>query len=285
MLYFDNRPHGPFGPIRQQIWSLLHFPLHIAIVGVVEGSQQMALARYVLMQSNALDQTIFTYCMEYHVTGAELMQLLSKLLKPFKLDKKAESMRYVPAIQGYLDVIGNNTDICATSMTDFMALYRDRQYPAPLKGLYDEVLSALYSSVSVSPPKDVDAIEIAYTAWQVVYNYYWASMALTFITLAVLQIIMGREKRTRGYYYISIGSRLMITFIPLIFVVAASRNHSWMYAFIGSSLVVPAVVLIHLAVVLSDGFASMCLDARQRRNDLVMVLEEKKGGEMWCRGE
>jgi len=48
MLYFDNHPTGHYGTIRQQIWAVLHFPLHLSIVGVVEGAQQLAAARYVI---------------------------------------------------------------------------------------------------------------------------------------------------------------------------------------------------------------------------------------------
>ncbi len=40
MLYFDQIEHDRFGTIRQQIWTLLHFPFHIAIVLTVEGSTQ-----------------------------------------------------------------------------------------------------------------------------------------------------------------------------------------------------------------------------------------------------
>ena len=40
MLYFDQIEHERFGSIRQQIWALLHFPLHTAIVLTVEGITQ-----------------------------------------------------------------------------------------------------------------------------------------------------------------------------------------------------------------------------------------------------
>jgi low temperature requirement protein LtrA len=40
VLYFDQIEHDRFGTIRQQIWALLHYPLHVAIVLTVEGSTQ-----------------------------------------------------------------------------------------------------------------------------------------------------------------------------------------------------------------------------------------------------
>jgi hypothetical protein len=38
VLYFDQIENDRFGTIRQQIWALLHFPLHVAILLTVEGS-------------------------------------------------------------------------------------------------------------------------------------------------------------------------------------------------------------------------------------------------------
>ena len=42
MFYFDYTPeHVHYGSIRQQIWTCLHFPLHLAIVLAVEGLRQL----------------------------------------------------------------------------------------------------------------------------------------------------------------------------------------------------------------------------------------------------
>ena len=41
MLYFDQFSKDRFGTLRQQIWSLLHYPLHMAIVICVEGNTSL----------------------------------------------------------------------------------------------------------------------------------------------------------------------------------------------------------------------------------------------------
>ncbi|KAF2108827.1 hypothetical protein BDV96DRAFT_503677 [Lophiotrema nucula] len=41
MLYFDQLSHDRFGTVRQQIWSLLHYPLHGAILFCVEGNTSL----------------------------------------------------------------------------------------------------------------------------------------------------------------------------------------------------------------------------------------------------
>jgi hypothetical protein len=43
VLYFDQIEHDRFGTIRQQIWAILHFPLHVAILLTVEGSTTLIL--------------------------------------------------------------------------------------------------------------------------------------------------------------------------------------------------------------------------------------------------
>ncbi|KAF2025662.1 hypothetical protein EK21DRAFT_75889 [Setomelanomma holmii] len=41
MLYFDQLSHDRFGTVRQQVWSLLHYPLHMAILLCVEGNTSL----------------------------------------------------------------------------------------------------------------------------------------------------------------------------------------------------------------------------------------------------
>ncbi|KIV91713.1 hypothetical protein, variant [Exophiala mesophila] len=50
VLYFDQIEHERFGTIRQQVWAILHFPLHVAMLLTVEGTAALILwniiARY-----------------------------------------------------------------------------------------------------------------------------------------------------------------------------------------------------------------------------------------------
>lgn len=43
ILYFDQVEHDQFGTIRQQIWAMLHFPLHVSLILTVEGSTALIL--------------------------------------------------------------------------------------------------------------------------------------------------------------------------------------------------------------------------------------------------
>lgn len=43
VLYFDQIENERFGTIRQQIWAILHFPLHVAILLTVEGAASLVI--------------------------------------------------------------------------------------------------------------------------------------------------------------------------------------------------------------------------------------------------
>jgi hypothetical protein len=281
MLYFDNKPHGHLGTIRQQLWSVLHFPLHLAIVGVVEGSQQMALARYVLVQSNELDRTLFENCMESQIDAPALVALIQPIIINFKLDKETESSRYELPIMEQLRSIANSTNLCATSMPNFTDTFVARKLPQQLMTLHDTALSALYTSVSVAPPEETNAVETAYSAWQVVYNYYWASMTLTFVCLTIFHIFYHRNLNKDIPYVIAILSRIGITAVPLSFMIMAVKDHAWMYQFIGSPLVIATVVLIHFFIVGSDMLCAIFSNRGKGRS--IIVLQDRRMGPSYGR--
>ncbi|KAF2728351.1 hypothetical protein EJ04DRAFT_415106, partial [Polyplosphaeria fusca] len=69
MLYFDRMQEEHFGSIKQQIWSFLHFPLHITLVLVLQGISilviwqqlQQALIEFLsLLNADLLDDTTYT---------------------------------------------------------------------------------------------------------------------------------------------------------------------------------------------------------------------------------
>jgi hypothetical protein len=60
MLYFDQLSHDRFGTVRQQIWALLHYPLHSAILLCVEGNTSL------IVWNSAVQVLKWTWTMEPH---------------------------------------------------------------------------------------------------------------------------------------------------------------------------------------------------------------------------
>lgn len=54
VLYFDQIEHDRFGTIRQQIWAMLHFPLHVALLLTVEGSSALILWNIIVHSTDDL---------------------------------------------------------------------------------------------------------------------------------------------------------------------------------------------------------------------------------------
>ena len=53
VLYFDQIEHDRFGTIRQQIWAMLHYPLHVCILLTVEGSTALILWNIIVNTDDA----------------------------------------------------------------------------------------------------------------------------------------------------------------------------------------------------------------------------------------
>jgi hypothetical protein len=55
MLYFDRLHEEHFGSIKQQVWSFLHFPLHIVLVLVLQGVSLLIIWRQAVESLDAID--------------------------------------------------------------------------------------------------------------------------------------------------------------------------------------------------------------------------------------
>jgi hypothetical protein len=93
MVYFDNQPKQHYGTIRQQLWAFLHFPLHIAIVLVVEGSQQVVLAHNVVKTWTKFSDEVTTACSVRELDGARLTEYLTSAIAPYALADNPETRK------------------------------------------------------------------------------------------------------------------------------------------------------------------------------------------------
>ncbi|EKG13809.1 Low temperature requirement A, partial [Macrophomina phaseolina MS6] len=148
LTYFDNTPHGHYGTIRQQIWALLHFPFQLAVVGVVEGSQQIALARYLMNSMKKFEGKIVEYCVNEGLEGEKLVEKLTSAVKYFQLDTKPECYRELLQIKDALKNLTTETGICETAYTaQFPTDSWDYPYPKDFSGLVNEVWSGVTMSI------------------------------------------------------------------------------------------------------------------------------------------
>lgn len=267
-LYFDNFPHGHYGTIRQQIWSLLHFPCQLSIVGIVEGSQQVVLARYVIKNWEKIDKGINKACYEENQDGSKLRDTLLYMLDYFNFDSKAETAGLQATVSSEIYQIGNMTGICSTAnTTDYLATGTiPIEFHNMTRALFDGVYVGLGMKLPVDKVERYTASGIAVHSWRLVYMYYWISFCL-FVMCSICFLILIRRHRADLFDYVSIGARLVVLAIGGV-LIALIANENALYSFLAS----PAVLPTCLALL----FLIMCFD---RLTAWFCNLHLKKSGE------
>ncbi|KAH7116745.1 hypothetical protein B0J11DRAFT_100205 [Dendryphion nanum] len=264
-LYFDNFPHGHYGTIRQQFWSVLHFPLQLSIVGVVEGSQQLALARYVVKNYKKVDKAVDKYCFTEHLDGAKLRDKLLSLLEYWQFEKKLETYFYQEYVEEIIYDIGNTTNICsATNVTE----YSNENWPFELYNMTMGMFDGVYTGLGVKLPVDklerYSAAEIAIMSWRVVYLYYWISFCILILCF-ILFLVLIRRHRSDAFDYVSIISRLLVLGVGFA-LVGLIGNDTVLYTFIESPAVLPTCVVFLFLILLFDKLASVFCNWRLKKS-------------------
>ncbi|KAF2263367.1 hypothetical protein CC78DRAFT_273413 [Lojkania enalia] len=273
-LYFDNFPHGHYGTIRQQIWSILHFPFQLAIVGVVEGSQQVALARYVLKNYEKIEKSIIEYCFDENLDGATLRDALSGLVEYWQFEKKIETYGYTEFLNEFVWAIGNTTDVCSPENT---ALYEDAgEWPMEFYNLTIGMFNAVYQGLGMKLPIDKlekkDAAEIAIHSWKVVYIYYWISFCML-VACSVGFLFLIRRHRVDLFDFVSVISRLIALVIGFILIALVASDDA-LYGFLGSPGVLPACLSLLFLILFFDKLSAVFCNWRLKKSGKPYALEE-----------
>lgn len=110
MLYFDQFSEDRFGTLRQQIWSLLHYPLHMAIVICVEGNTSL------IVWNSAVQALRFIWRIESEDysdpadnfdSAAEYISFLNKSM--ISIDDRFRSKKWQKAYDWNLNLTSINT--------------------------------------------------------------------------------------------------------------------------------------------------------------------------------
>ena len=270
-LYFDNFPHGHYGTIRQQIWSLLHFPFQLAIVGVVEGSQQLALARYTIKNAFKVTTTLVKHCQTENLDGAKLRDSLRTLLDYFELDTKTETWKYFDDALRSIYRIGNATGICSPAN----ATSYDTDWPKDILIVDAAISNGIYvglgMKIPVSKLDDYTPLEVAINGWRLVYMYFWTSFCVL-VTCMIIFLFLIRRHRADLFDFTSVISRLLVLGVggALVSLIA---NKDRLYGALASSMLLPICVLLLFMVLLTDKLSSLWCNWRLRKSGQPYALE------------
>ncbi|PVH72039.1 hypothetical protein DL98DRAFT_596367 [Cadophora sp. DSE1049] len=266
MFYFDNHPNHHYGTIRQQFWAGLHFPLHIGIVGVVEGSQQIALTRQIFKMFGEVEDQIHHICVIQHLDGTALANALTTVVKSMKLEEKLESKDQAQLVLTEVVAIANRTGICSEANTANLTALQ--KFPTDFNEIMIDILGAIFQSTGIKLPSGVDPSELARSTFMTVYIYYWASIFITMLSFAALfWLTKHKEQRAVLFENLAMGARIAIALIAAIFgAIAASQTG--LYYYIKSPGILPTVASLFFLVVCAD---------RVRRQICVQRLLKERG--------
>lgn len=275
-LYFDNFPHGHYGTIRQQIWSLLHFPFQLAIVGVVEGSQQVALARYVLKNYVKIEKSIYEYCFIENLDGEKLRDKLMALVEYWQFEKKVETYGFTDLVAEYVYSVGNTTDICSPANAteyDNTGLWPQDFIDMTLT-MFDGVYQGLGMKIPTDKLEKSYATEIAIHSWKIVYIYYWSSFCLLIACFVGFLILIRRHKADL-FDVVSITIRL-IAFVIGGILIALVASDSALYSFIGSPGVLPTCLVLLFLIMFFDRLSAWFCNWRLKKSGQPYAKEHEE---------
>lgn len=256
-LYFDNHPNGhhiddsgKLGTIREVIWALLHYPLHLSFVAIEEGSQQLILTWEVWHNFQKFQSVLMSTCTNRTISGFDLTTALNASIYKFKFDNTLESNVMVDPIKKSLQEISNYTLPCNATVN----LELRGAMPSALVNISDQVLGALYlyndhtiPSLLAGRPNPT-AADVYRSVYWIVSGYVFIAMAVMFATSALFLFFVRRHRKD-FLEYIRMGMRLVVMGICI--------GIAWCHEILiqllrNDGIAVAAVVTLMFVVILSD---------------------------------
>lgn len=258
MLYFDQVDNKRFGTIRQQFWALAHFPFHISLVLLMEGTARFITWRNAIEVVNPLFllvDEIYSSSNDTRVLAAEFSDISKDILKAVDADlSKFNVTQYI------YDLAESewDSDAAWVAVNDILGTLINATFK------YFKI-QASKKDLSQSQPKDSavkpDPLTDLYNALKVydlVFVYFFIAAGLTLILMAVL-IALAKKGKCAGDYT-AILLRLVVgcglAMISIVKVNTAAQQN-----FLYSAWMLPSVLLGLFVVVVLDGIFGWVLPA------------------------
>ncbi|TKX19958.1 hypothetical protein C1H76_7842 [Elsinoe australis] len=159
MLYFDHLTHSHFGSIRQQIWSFLHFPLHLALVLSLDGANQFIAWRAATIRVNSLLSQLPTFSFsdpdDITNSSTSIENTVNDIIfAAFRSSQTlGQTLHYAKSnATAYvgLDLIRTSSDLLTSSPSDPETEQRAWQ---ATNLIYNTLINSVYTSIGFSAPE------------------------------------------------------------------------------------------------------------------------------------
>lgn len=211
MLYFDQQDRGRVGTIRQQIWTLLHFPFHVCILLVVEGQAQLSVwVKFLGNLSPYFDAftPIFAAADSGIVpTGEAHSQTVTAITGQFQVlqENFANSTWIFPDVNEYFRQLNESSSSPNIS-----------QYRSAVQELFAAGVTYIGTNFQIKPPEETikhaesqaELVNGIVDVFHTVFLYFLVAAGFTLILLAALFMLSNRRK-LRGEI-LSAGVRTLV---------------------------------------------------------------------------
>ncbi|GLA25514.1 hypothetical protein AnigIFM63604_007150 [Aspergillus niger] len=241
--YFDLSPRRVLGKYSQQIWAQLHFPFHVVLILLLEGSQILALSLDITLKLRYLAETILWACEDPRPRPDYAIRILRTTIADMEIDYSRGAVNEQVTISRILDDLPNHP-LCPSRRTGQVPIARDM-----LSDLVGNVTAALFSTMRIMPSNHPDPGRLSseqllrgYMALlEFVYVYYFAVASLSMMFFGAF-VLLARRHTLRRCIGISAAARVSLG-ILLGSLVSFSDHFPLVYSFMTSPAILYAFTL------------------------------------------
>ncbi|EEP79777.1 predicted protein [Uncinocarpus reesii 1704] len=259
MIYFDQTDENRFGTIRQQIWALLHFPLHMAILITNEGSRTFVLysvAKGIYEKAFRDSQRLKVYD-----SIPQLVDSLKEIVSSLK--GRLRDTQEVPdfsSIYGNITAIKNpRTD--AQKVEDLLTEFNGSTFVWIMRSFGVDIGESHSTKIETARER-IDKLSEKFF---VVFRFFFISAGLVLVFMALLHWF-SKSHKSRGEVMSIIITTVAGIGLSLTSIVALvdGNGKNAFSNYLNSGWIVPSVVLVYGFVVAIDNI--IIVVSHQRRS-------------------
>ncbi|KNG83660.1 hypothetical protein ANOM_007332 [Aspergillus nomiae NRRL 13137] len=254
--YYDLSPRGMLGKYSQQLWAQLHFPFHVALVLLLEGSQILALTLDITLKLTYLEETIMFACEEPRPRPGIAIGLLRNTIEDMEINYSRGAIKEKMAIDAILEDLPNHPLCLGENVIGFFVT-NDH-----LNNLVGNVTAALFSSMGIIPSEETNIGQL--TSSQLlrmymellgfVYIYFFVVASLVMFLFAAFALLARRHSFCTS---IGITTRIILG-VLLASLVSFVGKFGLAYDFMTSPTILYAFTFVLLTVSGVDRLLDLC---------------------------
>jgi hypothetical protein len=203
MLYFDNIQEEGFGSTRQQIWAFLHFPYHLALVLLMEGTNQFVVWRHVIELVTKYFSAIMA--ISDSSTLADLYTALNDTIYSAYESFPLSNDTFTEALES-LELFSPESNATTEQQED--------GYESILLGIF----KAVFDGFGFEPPSEAegesfdDIINSYYAVFELIFGYFFICAGIVVMGHGVLSALSMHRDGFDNHWrrYVGIAANLLL---------------------------------------------------------------------------